>query len=153
MTTRRTVGRLLSVTAALLAVLTGALAGCSTPDDPREDLRRTVARVSMTVAGAATTVDNLQHLPATARTADRSLADAAARVDEAEHRILLLDVAPADEPTRRQALRLIREAADDLADTQAWVSGVDPDQPAPTDALRDLANRVLEFSDEMRATR
>ena len=152
-TARRTAGRRLGVTAALLAALTGALAACSTPDDPREDLRHTVRRVSMIMAGVATTADTLERLPASGMTADRSLAEAAARVDEAERRILLLDVAPADEPTRRQALRLVREASDDVADTQVWATGLDSGRPAPTAAIRDLANRLLALSDEMRAAR
>ncbi len=151
--TRRQVSGRLAVAAALMAALTATLTGCSTPDNPREDLRHTVRRVSMTMAGAAMTVDALERLPATVMTADLALADAVARVDEAEHRILLLDIRPGDEPTRGQALRLVREAADELADTQAWVTGVDPDQPAPTPALRDLANRLLELSDEMAATK
>jgi len=85
-------------------------------------------------------------------TADRALADAAARVDEAEHRILLLDVESADEPARRQALCLVQEAADDLAESREWATGLDPGQPAPTDALRDLANRLLESHDGIQAT-
>lgn len=81
--TRRQARGRLAVAAALVAALGAVLTGCSTPDDPREDLRRTVARVSVTMAGAAMTVDTLERLPATVMTADLALADAAARVDEA----------------------------------------------------------------------
>ncbi len=149
---RREVVGLLPLAAAIVAALTAVLVWCSTPDGPRDDLRRTLGRVSMTVAGAATTVDNLERLPASAWTADRALADAAARVDEAERRILLLDVESADEPARRQALRLVQETAEDLAESREWATGIDPDRPAPTAALRDLANRLLELSDEIEAS-
>jgi len=134
---------------AVVVALTLALAGCSTPADPWEEMRSAVRQVAITLAGTAMTVETLHRLPPTASAADLALADDAVVVEAAEERILLLDIALPDEGTRRDALRLVRDAAAELADTQAQVAAAEPGRPVPTEDLRRLADRLLELADEM----
>ncbi len=139
--------------ALVVALIALVLAGCSAPDDPWEDMRAAVRQVSMTLAGAAMTVETLQRLPQTAPTADRALTDDAEQVGAAEERILLLNLGPGDEATRRDALRLVREAEAELAEARAGAAAAGPGTPVPTDELRDLADRLLELADAMAAER
>lgn len=139
--------------ALVVALIALVLAGCSAPDDPWEDMRAAVRQVSMTLAGAAMTVETLQRLPQTAPTADRALTDDAEQVGAAEERILLLNLGPGDEATRRDALRLVREAEAELAEARAGAAAAGPGTPVPTDELRDLADRLLELADAMDAER
>ena len=139
--------------ALVVALIALVLAGCSAPDDPWEDMRAAVRQVSMTLAGAAMTVETLQRLQQTAPTADRALTDDAEQVGAAEERILLLNLGPGDEATRRDALRLVREAEAELAEARAGAAAAGPGTPVPTDELRDLADRLLELADAMAAER
>lgn len=139
--------------ALVVALIALVLAGCSAPDDLWEDMRAAVRQVSMTLAGAAMTVETLQRLPQTAPTADRALTDDAEQVGAAEERILLLNLGPGDEATRRDALRLVREAEAELAEARAGAAAAGPGTPVPTDELRDLADRLLELADAMAAER